>query len=71
MKKLFLTLLLVGCNEPVKHETKTYTGDSDWSRINKLITEIEQQEVERCIKDRSTCHAASVDAQNMVLSLEK
>ena len=71
MNKLFLILLLAGCNEPIKHEPKTYTGDSDWLRINKLVTEIEQQEVERCIKDKSTCHAASVDVQNMVRSLEK
>ena len=71
MNKLFLILLLVGCNEPVKHETKTYTGDSDWLRINKLVTEIEQQEVDLCIKDKYACHAASVDAQNMARSLEK
>ena len=71
MKKLFLILLVVGCNEPIKHESKTYSGDSDWLRINKLVTEIEQQEVERRINDKSTCHAASVDAQNMVRSLEK
>ena len=71
MKKLFLILLLVGCNEPTKYESKTYTGDSDWLRLNKLVTEIEQQDVDRCIKDRSTCHAALVDAQNMVRSLEK
>ena len=71
MKKLFLILLLVGCNEPIKHETKTYTGDSDWLRINKLVTEIESKEVNQCIKYKSTCHAASVDAQDMVRSLEK
>ena len=71
MNKLFLILLLVGCNEPVKHETKTYTGDSDWLRINKLATEIEKQEVERCIKDKSTCQSASKYAQDMVRSLEK
>ena len=71
MKKLFLILLLVGCNEPVKHETKTYTGDSDWLRINKLATEIEKQEVERCIKDKATCQPASDGAAGMVRSLEK
>ena len=71
MNKLFLILLLVGCNEPVKHETKTYTGDSDWLRINKLVTEIESKEVERCIKDKSTCQSASKYAQDMVRSLEK
>ena len=36
MKKLFIILLLAGCNEPVKHETKTYTGDSDWLRITSV-----------------------------------
>ena len=71
MKKLFLILLLVGCNEPIKHETKTYTGDSDWLRINKLVTDLEKNDFERCIKDKSTCHTASVDAQDMVRSLER
>ena len=71
MKKLFVILLLVGCNEPVKHETKTYTGDSDWLRINKLVTEIEKQEVERCIKDKSTCRPAFDSAANMARSLER
>lgn len=71
MKKLFVILLVVACNEPIKHESKTYTGDSDWLRINKLVTEIEKQEVTLCIKDKSTCQPASVDAQNMVRSLEK
>ena len=71
MNKLFVIFLLVGCNEPIKHESKTYTGDSDWLRLNKLVTEIEQQEVERYIKDKSTCHAASKDAQDIVISLEK
>ena len=71
MNKLFLILLLVGCNEPIKHESKIYTGDSDCLRINKLVTEIEKQEVDRCIKDKSTCHAASKAAQDMVRSLEK
>ena len=71
MNKLFVILLLVGCNEPVKHESKTYTGDSDWLRINKLATEIESKEVERCIKDKSTCQSASKYAQDMVRSLEK
>ena len=71
MNKLFLILLLVGCNEPVKHEPKTYTGDSEWIRLHQLVTEIESKEVELCIKDKSTCHTASVDAQSMVRSLEK
>ena len=71
MRTLFILLLLAGCNEPVKHETKTYTGDSDWLRINKLVTDLEKNDFERCIKDKSTCHAASVDVQNMVRSLEK
>ena len=71
MKKLFAVLLLVGCNEPIKHETTNYTGDSDWLRINKLATEIESKEVERCIKDKSTCQSASKYAQDMVRSLEK
>ena len=71
MNKLFLILLLVGCNEPIKHESKTYTGDSDWIRLHRLVTEIESKEVNQCIKYKSTCHAASVDAQDMVRSLEK
>ena len=71
MKKLFAILLLVGCNEPVKHETKIYTGNSEWIRLHKLVTEIESKEVARCIKDKSTCQAASKDAQDMVRSLEK
>ena len=71
MKKLFLILLLSGCNEPIKHESKTYTGDSDWLRINKLVTEIEQQEVDLCINDKSTCQPASDGAAGMVRSLEK
>ena len=71
MKKLILILALIGCNEPIKHETKTYTGDSEWIRLHRLVTEIESKEVELCIKDKSTCQPASVDAQNMVRSLEK
>lgn len=71
MKKLFAMLLLVGCNEPVKHETKIYTGNSEWIRLHILVTEIESKEVERCIKDKSTCQSAYKDAQDMVRSLEK
>ena len=71
MNKLFLILLLVGCNEPVKHEPKTYTGDSEWIRLHRLVTEIESKEVELCIKDKSTCQAASKDALDMARSLEK
>ena len=71
MKKLFVILLLAGCNEPIKHETKTYTGNSEWIKLHHLVTEIESKEVELCIKDKSTCHAASKDAQDMVRSLEK
>ena len=71
MKKLILILALIGCNEPIKHETKTYTGDSDWLRINKLATEIEKSDFEQCIKDKSTCQPASDSAANMARSLEK
>ena len=71
MKKLFVILILVGCNEPVKHESKTYTGDSEWIRLHRLVTEIESKEVELCIKDKSTCQSASKYAQDMVRSLEK
>ena len=71
MKKLFAILLLAGCNEPVKHETTNYTGNSEWIRLHQLVTEIESKEAALCIKDKSTCQAASVDAQNMVRSLEK
>lgn len=71
MNKLFVILLLVGCNEPVKHETKIYTGNSEWIKLHQLVTEIESKEVELCIKDKSTCHAASKDAQDMARSLEK
>ena len=71
MKKLILILALIGCNEPIKYESKTYTGDSDWLRINKLVTDLEKNDFERCIKDKSTCQPASKDAQDMVRSLEK
>ena len=71
MKKLILILALIGCNEPIKHETKTYTGDSDWLRINKLVTEIEKNDFERCIKDKSTCQPASDSAANMARLLER
>ena len=71
MKKLILIMALIGCNEPIKHETKTYTGDSDWLRINKLVTDLEKNDFERCIKDKSTCRPASVDAQNMARSIER
>lgn len=71
MKKLFAILLLIGCNEPIKHETKNYTGNSDWIKLHQLITEIETNEVELCIKDKSTCQAASKDAQDMIRSIEK
>ena len=59
MNKLFLILLLVGCNEPIKHETKTYTGNSEWTKLHRLVTEIESKEVERRIKDKSTCQPTS------------
>ena len=71
MKKLILILALIGCNEPIKHETKTYTGDSNWLRINKLVTDLEKNDFERCIKDKSTCRSASKAAQDMVRSIEK
>ena len=71
MKKLFAILLLAGCNEPIKHETTSYTGNSEWIRLHQLVTEIESKEVELCIKDKSTCQAASEDAQDMARSLEK
>ena len=71
MKKLFVILLLAGCNEPIKHETTNYTGNSEWIKLHQLVTEIESKEVELCIKDKSTCRAASKDALDMVRSLEK
>ena len=71
MRKLFVILLIVGCSEPIKHETTNYTGNSEWVRLNQLVTEIESKEVELCIKDKSTCQSASKDAQDMVRSLEK
>ena len=71
MKKLFVILLLAGCNEPIRHETKTYTGNSEWIKLHHLVTEIESKEVELCIKDKSTCHAAYKGVQDMVRSLEK
>ena len=71
MNKLFLILLLVGCNEPIKHETKTYTGDSDWLRINQLVTELEKNDFERCIENKATCQPASDSAANMARSLER
>ena len=71
MKKLFAILLLVGCNEPVRHETKTYTGNSEWIKLHQLVTEIESKEVELCIKDKSTCQPASDSAANMARSLQR
>ena len=71
MKKLFVILLLVGCNEPIKHETTNYTGNSEWIKLHRLVTEIESKEAELCIKDKSTCQDASKDAQDMVRSIEK
>ena len=71
MKKLFAILLLVGCNDPIKHETTNYTGNSEWVRLHQLVIEIESNEVELCIKDKSTCQATSKDALDMVRSLEK
>ena len=71
MKKLFAILLLVGCNEPIKHETTNYTGNSEWTKLHRLVTEIESKEVELCIKGKSTCQAASKYAQDMVRSIEK
>lgn len=71
MSKLFVILLLAGCNEPIKHETKTYTGNSDCVKLHQLVTEIETKEVGLSIKDKSTCQAASKDAQDMVRSIEK
>ena len=71
MKKLILILALIGCNDPIKHETTNYTGNSDWLRINKLVTEIEKNDFERCLKDKSTCQPASDSAANMARSLEK
>ena len=71
MKKLILIFALIGCNEPIKHETTNYTGNSDWLRINKLVTDLEKNDFERCIKDKSTCQPASYSAANMARSLEK
>ena len=71
MKKLFAILLLAGCNEPIKHETVNYTGNSEWTKMHRLVTEIESKEVELCIKDKSTCQAASKDALDMARSIEK
>ena len=66
MNKLFVILLLAGCNEPIKHETTNYTGNSEWIKLHQLVTEIESKEVERRIKDKSTCQSASKAAQDMV-----
>ena len=71
MKKPFVILLLVGCNEPIKHETTSYTGNSEWIRLHNLVSDIESKDVELCIKDKSTCQSVSKDAQDMVRSLEK
>ena len=71
MKKLFAILLLVGCNEPIKHETTSYTGNSEWIKLHQLVTEIESKGVERCIKDKSTCQPTSDGVHGMVRSLEK
>ena len=71
MKILFVIFLLAGCNEPIKHETTSYTGNPEWIKLHQLVTEIESKEVERCIKDESTCQSASKYAQDMVRSLEK
>lgn len=71
MKKLFAILLLAGCNEPIKHETTNYTGNSEWIKLHQLVTEIESKEVELCIKDKSTRQAASKDVQDMARSIEK
>ena len=71
MKKLLLVFALAGCNEPIKHETTNYTGNSEWIKLHQLVTEIESKEVELCIKDKSTCHAASKNTQDMVRSIEK
>ena len=71
MKKLFAILLLVGCNEPIRHEITNYTGNSEWIKLHRLVTEIESKEVELCIKDKSTCQSASKDARDMARSIEK
>ena len=69
MKKLFLILLLVGCNEP-KPTTPQYQV-ADWSELNKLITEIEINDINNCIKDKSTCDRSTQEGLAFVKSMEK
>ena len=71
MKKLFAMLLLVGCNEPIKHETTNYTGNSEWIKIHQLASDIEKKETDLCLADKSKCHPASEDAWKLAKSMER
>ena len=69
MKKLFLILLLAGCNEP-KPTTPQYKV-ADWSELNKLITEIEVNDVNNRLNDKSTCERSTQEGLDFVKSMEK
>ena len=61
-------LILTGCNKP-KPTVPGYQK-ADWAGLNKLITEIDQQEINQCIKNKSNCQVAADDAVKMVKSME-
>jgi len=65
---LLAILLAAGCEQP-KPTVPQYQM-ADWEGINQLISKIDLSVTNECIKNKSTCQAASDDALKMVKSME-
>lgn len=57
-----------GCNEP-KPTVPGYQA-ADWAGLNKLITEMEVNDVNNCLKDKSTCEKSTQEGLDFVKSME-
>jgi hypothetical protein len=60
--------ITTGCNEP-KPTVPAYQA-ADWTGLNKLVTEIEVNDVNNCLKDKSTCEKSTQEGLDFVKSME-
>ena len=60
--------IITGCNEP-KPTTPEYQK-ADWAGLNKLISHVDEMEINECIKNKSMCQVAADDAVKIVKSME-
>lgn len=60
--------ITTGCNEP-KPTVPEYQA-ADWTGLNELITEMEVNDVNNCLKDKSTCDKSTQEGLDFVKSME-